>query len=994
MRVGMKEVTRLMTAMMAAVAAAACSGDDGGTEPTKTISIALSAPTLSVTQGTTGTVSVNLTRGGGFTGDVAVAVDGLPNTVTVAASPATLGSAVTTTTLTFTAAATATPGPISATVRATGTGVTAATAPLTITVVAAPTPSFTMALAPTTLSIAQGASGTSTVTLTRAGGFTGAVTLTAENLPTGVSAAFNPPSPTANTSTLTLTAAANATTGGPTNITLRGTGTGVTAQTATLALTVTAASAGGYTLSMNPATLTVVQGANGTSTVNITRTGGFAGSVNLTASGLPNGVTAAFNPADATGNTSTLTLTASATAATGPATVTIKGTSAGQTDQTTTLALTVNAAAGYTLAVNEATVTAAAGATGTANITLTRTGGFASAVALTAENLPAGVTAAFNPASVTANTSVLTLTIPANATPATSTVTVRGTATGQPDKTATFQLTITAAAGGYTLSMTPATLTVQQGTNGTATVNITRTGNFAGAVTLAATGLPNGVTPAFNPAAPTGNTSTLTLTASPTATTGTATVTITGTATGLANQTTTLALTVSQATGGTGNTTWEFCTVDQTPIWVAIQDGVNGTWTRVTPSGPNNTRFQFNITQAKAAIAYVTTPAAGGTGTARTFAARMSAEMQRMLLLRNRPTRVNAYAASSLADNYTLTIIYGTQTELNAQGTSRCLSGTGKTVNGSVAGLSSSATSQQSASISLGSASASASPQQLSFSLKDVPDGALDLIASRSTTTIDPATFSVSFALDKLIIRRGVNAPANSTMPVLDFGSSEAFDPVQANITIGNIGTDLGMVITSYFTSAGSSSTGAALAGFNLPSAGPWKYYGVPSNKQAPGDLHVAIAFGLPNSQSTDQSRFAALYFKDPTDRTVTLGAAFPAPTITTAATTPYVRFRAQGALPTEYNQLFALSYTQATAARSVSITATQNWLAGVNSYDFSIPDFSGVAGWDNNWGLKAGQATNWSVTGYGISGIGFGSGTPVEGSSFKGATRNGTITP
>ena len=880
---------KLMTAIVAAAAVAACSGgDDGGTEPTPAISIALSSATLSVTQGTTGTVSVNLTRSGGFSGEVAVTVEGLPGTVNFTASPTTIGSTATSTTLTFGAAGTAAPGVINATIRATGTGVTAATAPLAITVVAAPTPSFTMSVAPATLSVAQGASGTSTVTLTRTN-FTGAVALTAENLPTGVTAAFDPASVTGTTSTLTLTAAASAATGAAT-ITVRGTGTGVTAQTATITLTVTAPAAGGFTLSMNPATLSVTQGANGTSTVNITRTGGFAGSVNLTASGLPTGVTAAFNPADATGNSSTLTLTASATATTGAATVTIKGTSAGQTDQTTTLALTVNGAQGYTLAMN------------------------------------------------------------------------------------------------------PTTLSIAQGASGTSTVNITRTNGFAGAVTLTATGLPNGVTAAFNPTAPTTNSSTLTLTASATAAVGQATVTVHGAATGLAEQTATLTLNVTASSGGSGNTSWEFCTVDQTPIWVAVQDGANGTWTRVTPSGPNNTRFQFNITQSKGAIAYVTTSASASVGTGDgSFASRLSKELQQMLLERNRPTRSSAYAARSLADNYTLNIFYGTQAELNLTGTTRCLTGSGKTVNGSVAGLSGATTSSQSATVSLGPSEASASPQQLTFQLKDVPDGALDLIAGRSTTTISGT--DVSIALDKLIIRRGVNAAANSTLPVLDFGSAEAFDPVQANLTIANLNSDVAWAVTSYYTANGSGVTGASLAGFSLPGSGPFKYYGVPSNKQVAGDLHVAIAFAIPSLTSADQSRFAALYFKDPTDRTLTLGAAFPAPTVTTPATTPYARFRAQGTLPTEYNQALVLSYTQETASRTVGITASQNYLAGASTYDFTIPDFTSAAGWDNNWGPKSGSSTMWSVTGYAFTGS-FNTATPTEGSTFKGATRSGTITP
>jgi kumamolisin len=94
-----------------------------------------------------------------------------------------------------------------------------------------------------------------------------------------------------------------------------------------------------FTLSANPNSVTIEQGSNGTSTITITPEDGFSGSVTLSASGLPNGVTAGFNPNPAT-TTSTLTLTASATATTGTVTVTIGGVS-GALSNTTTLSLTV-----------------------------------------------------------------------------------------------------------------------------------------------------------------------------------------------------------------------------------------------------------------------------------------------------------------------------------------------------------------------------------------------------------------------------------------------------------------------------------------------------------------------------------------------------------------------------------------------------------------------------------------------------------------------------
>ena len=71
------------------------------------------------------------------------------------------------------------------------------------------TPSFTLSASPSSVTITQGGSGTSTITVTDLGGFSGSVTLAASGLPSGVTAGFSP-NPTTGTSTLTLTASATA----------------------------------------------------------------------------------------------------------------------------------------------------------------------------------------------------------------------------------------------------------------------------------------------------------------------------------------------------------------------------------------------------------------------------------------------------------------------------------------------------------------------------------------------------------------------------------------------------------------------------------------------------------------------------------------------------------------------------------------------------------------------------------------------------------------
>jgi hypothetical protein len=132
-----------------------------------------------------------------------------------------------------------------------------------------------------------------------------------------------------------------------------------------------------FSLGANPNSVTVVQGSTATSTITIAPLNGFNSTVTLSASGLPSGVTANFNPNPAT-TTSTLTFTATATATTGTSTITVQGVS-GSLTHTTTLSLTVSpASVGPTVTVTPASLTfntTPVGSTSVAKaVTVTNTG--------------------------------------------------------------------------------------------------------------------------------------------------------------------------------------------------------------------------------------------------------------------------------------------------------------------------------------------------------------------------------------------------------------------------------------------------------------------------------------------------------------------------------------------------------------------------------------------------------------------------------------------
>ena len=392
--------------------------------------------------------------------------------------------------------------------------------------------SFTLKPSAATLSIAQSASGTDTITVTDVSPFSGSVTLAASGLPTGVTAAFAT-NPTTSTSVLTLTVASTAA-AATTTITITGT-SGRLSATTTIALTVTAKA--GFTLAPSASTLSITQAKTATDTITVTDTGGFTGSVTLVANGLPTGVTVTYgtNP---TTSTSVLTFTASSTATVGTATVTITGTS-GST--TATISLTVVSSTGsFTIKPSAATLSIAQGATGTDTIKVTDVSPFTGSVTLAASGLPTGVTAAFgtNPATTA---SVITFTVASTATAATTTITITGTS-GTLTATTTIALTVTSA-GSFTIKPSAATLSIAQGASGTDTITVTDVSPFSGSVTLAASGLPTGVTAAFA-TNPTTSTSVLTLTVASTATAATSAITITGTS-GTLTATTTISLTVT-----------------------------------------------------------------------------------------------------------------------------------------------------------------------------------------------------------------------------------------------------------------------------------------------------------------------------------------------------------------------------------------------------------------------------------------------------------------
>src|SRR5438552_13217217 len=179
-----------------------------------------------------------------------------------------------------------------------------------------------------------------------------------------------------------------------------------------------------FSIAANPASVSFSAGQSATSTVSLTASGGFAGTVDLSAVSAPAGVSTSCSPASLQDNqTSTCTLGASGT---GSYTVTVTGTNDSLV-HTTSIGVTVTAppTPDFSISATPASVSFVAGQSATSTISVQLSEGFTGTVALTPASSPAGVTASCFPSSIS-GTQVSTCMLNATA-PGSYTVVVTGT---------------------------------------------------------------------------------------------------------------------------------------------------------------------------------------------------------------------------------------------------------------------------------------------------------------------------------------------------------------------------------------------------------------------------------------------------------------------------------------------------------------------------------------------------------------------------------------
>ncbi len=425
----------------------------GGTTPN--FAITESPGTVTIPEGGQGSTQITTTVSGGFNNPIALTAVGVPANTTVTFSPATIAApGAGTSTMTINVGATTPAGSYPITVNAYGGGDTRNPVVM-LNVTAAGQPSFTLTAVPTALNIQQGNQSTVTLSTTVSGGFNNSISFSVTGVPTGTTASFNPqsiPAPGTGSTTMTVNVGANTPVGNYT-MTVTGNGGGVQ-QNVAITLTVSAAQGANFTLSASPASLSIQQGNQGSSTITSAITGGFNGAISLSASGMPSGTTVSFNPATipapGSGN-STMTITVGASTPAGNYPITVTGNGGGvQQNTTVTLTVTAQQQPNFSLSASPASLSVQQGNHGSSTITSTVSGGFDAAISLSATGMPSGVTVGFNPQTIPApgsGNSAMTITVAASTPVGNYPIIVAGNGGGVQQNT-TVTLTVTSSGGG------------------------------------------------------------------------------------------------------------------------------------------------------------------------------------------------------------------------------------------------------------------------------------------------------------------------------------------------------------------------------------------------------------------------------------------------------------------------------------------------------------------------------------------------------------------
>lgn len=322
-------------------------------------------------------------------------------------------------------------------------------------------------------------------------------------------------------------------------------------------------------------------------------------------------------------------------------------------------------------------------------------------------------------------------------------------------------------------------------------------------------------------------------------------------------------------------------------------------------------------------------------------------------------------------------VYYTTAGELEPLSGIACTEPTGnKTLNGTVSNI---ATGGR-AVVTMSGTEVDIFPPPNNFTLSGVADGPQDLLAHR-----DGSALGADFIPNWVIVRRTQNPTNNFTMSTLDFG-------IEGGAVATSTATITGLLSSedNYFDILFSTALGTSHTLYQSPifGGGPRTLYGVPSTFTQSGDVHEIVL----NADATSLTSYRSLnhWYRNPSSKTLTLGAALNTPTVTSAASTPYARLRATLLSQNDYGSFATAYFIQPTRRFFVTVTAGYQGTTPAQ-WTLEMPDLTPAGGFPSTAGLQTGQTTDWFVEAYDGTLANFIGAAPTEGATVRFAGRAST---
>ena len=446
------------------------------TPPSPDFSLTSNPSSVALKSGTTGSFTATVSAQNGFTGTVSLSTSTSPSAgLTVSCSPGSISGGSGSSTCSLTGSS-----PGNYTVIVTGTsGSLSHTASVSVSVTQSPSPDFTISASPTGVIANVGAAGASSITVAPRNGFTGTITLATTTNSTNLTCTLSSSSIPGGSGTSTLSC-----NGSPTGnylATITGT-SGTLSHSANVTYHVQ-----DFAISASPASVTVNVNVAGSSTITIAPLNAFSGTITLAVSTNSTSLSCNLSPTSIPNGSGSSSLSCTGQSA-GNYLAIVTGASGTLSHSTSAVYHTTNAPA-FSVTANPTSLTLNSGVDGTSKITVSPQNDFTGTVILSVATNSTGLSCSLSATTIPGGSGSSTLSCNGSA-PANYLAIVTGTS-GSLSSQASVTYHVTPAPD-FSLSASPTSSTIPQGSSTISTITATSLNSFTGTVTIAVSVSPTG----------------------------------------------------------------------------------------------------------------------------------------------------------------------------------------------------------------------------------------------------------------------------------------------------------------------------------------------------------------------------------------------------------------------------------------------------------------------------------------------------------------------